>query len=144
MSDIDGRPLLGFDYGTRLIGVAVGQRITGTARPLCTVKNSREGEDWRRLDALVAEWQPAALVVGLPLTSDGGEQTMSRKARAFAGSLNERYALPTHMMDERMSSIESRQRFAEGRRQGLRRKRDAADIDAIAAQIILENWLATA
>lgn len=135
--------LLGFDYGTRRIGVAVGETVTGGARPLCTVRNGPDGEDWATIERLLRDWRPLALVVGLPLTLDGGEQPMSRCARRFAERLRERSGLVVHLCDERLSSQASRERFAEGRRQGLRRRRQAADIDAVAAQIILEDWLAT-
>lgn len=74
---------LGFDYGTRLIGVAVGSRLGSGARALTTIGNG----DWSSLDAVVAEWRPARLVVGLPLALDGGEQPMSRAAREFARML---------------------------------------------------------
>src|ERR1700729_2522072 len=83
--------VLGFDFGTRLIGVAVGSRLSG-AQALTTV-NHREAPDWQRLDALIGEWRPACLVVGLPLSIDGSEQAMSRAARDFAGLLEQRYGL---------------------------------------------------
>ena len=82
MSDIT--TILGFDYGARRIGVAVGNALTRSARALEVVANSEQGADWRRLDALLREWQPQALLVGLPLTMDGGEQSNSRNARSFA------------------------------------------------------------
>jgi len=100
--------------------------------------------DWNRLDTLHREWQPDTLVVGLPLTLEGTEQPASRRARAFASQLGERYGLPVLLVDERHSSREAAQRFAAGRAAGLRRRRDAAGIDAEAAAVILERWLADA
>jgi putative Holliday junction resolvase len=129
---------LGFDFGTRVIGVAVGNPLTGT-RALATVTNGAE-PDWRRIDSLVAEWRPSDLVVGLPLTLDGNEQAIAKSARAFAGVLGERYALPVRLVDERLTSVEASRRFAAQRASGAARRKDAASLDAIAASIILESW----
>jgi putative Holliday junction resolvase len=129
---------LAFDVGTRLIGIAVGNRISSSARALAAIA----ANDWPRIDALVAEWQPLHLVVGLPLALDGAEQAMSQRARAFAATLEQRYKLPVQLVDERHTSREAARRFAQARASGAARRKDAADIDALAAQIILENWLA--
>jgi putative Holliday junction resolvase len=128
---------LAFDVGTRLIGVAIGNRLSGGARALTTVAS----DDWTRVDALVAEWRPDAFVVGLPLTLDGGEQPMSRRARAFATQLEQRYQRPAHLVDERDTSREAARRFAQQRASGAAKRKDAAEIDALAAAIILEAWL---
>jgi putative holliday junction resolvase len=129
---------LGFDFGTRVIGVAVGNPLTG-ARALATVVNG-EAPDWQRIDALIREWHPADLVVGLPLTLDGNEQAIAKSARAFAAALGERYALPVRLVDERLTSVEASRRFAAQRASGTARRKDAASLDAIAASIILEGW----
>lgn len=134
--------VLGFDYGSRLIGVALGNRLTGTARPLGVVTNGGSGPDWERIDHWLREWQPEALVVGLPLTLDGAEQPASRGARAFAAALGKRCGLPLHLVDERRSSIEAARRFAQRRAAGLAKRKQAADIDAVAAEVITETWLA--
>ncbi|HEY6942010.1 Holliday junction resolvase RuvX [Dokdonella sp.] len=131
---------LAFDVGTRLIGIAVGNSISATARPLVAIAAG----DWVRVDALVADWRPDHLVVGLPLALDGGEQPMSRLARAFADTLRGRYAKPVHLVDERNTSREAARRFAAQRASGTARRKDAAAIDALAAQLILEHWLAGA
>ncbi|HWU78009.1 MAG TPA: Holliday junction resolvase RuvX [Rhodanobacter sp.] len=135
---------LGFDVGSRLTGVAIGNTFTATARALTTVAVNQDGPDWGRLDALRQEWGPDTLVVGLPLTLDGAEQAASRRARHFAEQLRQRYHLPVILIDERHSSQEAAQRFAAARAAGLRRRRDAAEIDAEAAAVILERWLAGA
>lgn len=135
---------LGFDFGTRWIGVAVGTTLTGSARALETLTPHDGGPDWPRIDALIAQWRPVALVVGLPLTLDGGEQPHSRRARRFARELGERSGRPVFLHDERHTSQEAAARFALQRRAGLRRRRDAANLDAAAAAIILESWLTTA
>lgn len=136
--------VLGFDVGSRLTGVAIGNRLTATARALTSVPVHDDGPDWARLDALRREWQPDTLVVGLPLTLDGTEQPASRRARDFGARLQQRYDLPVIFVDERHSSQEAARRFAAGRAAGLRRRRDAAGIDAEAAAVILEHWLAEA
>lgn len=135
--------VFGFDVGSRLTGVAVGNQLTLSARALATLP-MREGEpDWQQLDTLRSTWLPHTLVVGLPLTLDGAEQPASRHARQFATLLHTRYALPVALIDERDSSREAAQRFAAARSAGLKRRRDAADIDAQAAAVILERWLLT-
>lgn len=136
--------VLGFDVGSKLIGVAVGNRITQSARALATIA-MREGQpDWPALDRLHREWMPQALVVGLPLTLDGAEQPASKLARRFAEGLRQRYGTAPVLVDERHSSREAAERFAGARAAGLRRRRDGAQIDAEAAAVILERWLATA
>ena len=129
---------LAFDYGTRLIGVAVGNRIATSARALTTIANG----DWAGLDAVVADWRPEHLVVGLPLALDGGEQATTRAAREFAVALERRYGRTAHLVDERYTSGEAARRFADRRARGAAKRKDAAAIDALAAQIILEAWLA--
>lgn len=134
--------VLGFDFGTRRIGVAFGQRITGTAQPLVVIANGPAGPDWPGIERALREWRPDAAVVGLPLALDGGEQLASQRARGFAAELARRSGVPVHLHDERMSSIEASRRFAAARQSGQRRQRDAALLDAIAAQVIVENFLA--
>jgi putative holliday junction resolvase len=136
---VDSCNILAFDFGTRLIGIAVGNRISASARALTTVQSG----DWSRLDSIVAEWQPGHFVVGLPLTLDGGEQAISRAARDFARMLEKRYTRSVHLMDERYTSNEAARRFADQRAHGSAKRKDAAAIDALAAAIILESWLAT-
>ena len=133
--------ILGFDYGARRIGVASGNRISQSARPLPVLMVKSGQPDWVRVDALLSEWQPEALVVGLPLTLDGGEQAITRSARAFAEALGTRSNLPVHMIDERHTSQEASRRFAAQRAAGSARRRDAENIDSLAAAVILESWL---
>jgi putative Holliday junction resolvase len=136
--------VLGFDVGSKLIGVAVGNRITQSARALATVA-MRDGQpDWTVLDRLHREWLPQTLVVGLPLTLDGAEQPASKLARRFADGLRQRYDTAPVLIDERHSSREAAERFADARAAGLKRRRDGAQIDAEAAAVILERWLAQA
>jgi len=132
--------VLGFDVGARRIGVAVGSALGG-ARAVAVVDVHEAGPDWKAVDRLHAEWRPHGLVVGDPMTLDGGDQPIRRYARAFANELKARYRLPVAMVDERSSSIEAAQRFARDRAAGNRRRRDAAALDAAAAAVIIERWL---
>ena len=134
--------VLGFDVGARRIGVAVGSAFGHGARALAVVDVHAQGPDWAAIDQLQREWRPDGLVVGDPMTLDGGDQPIRRKARAFATALHARYALPVVLVDERSSSIEAAQRFAAERAQGRKRRRDAAALDAVAAAVIVERWLA--
>jgi putative Holliday junction resolvase len=132
--------VLGFDYGARRIGVAVGNALSG-ARALEVIANGAQGPDWTRIGALLREWRPQALLVGLPLTMSGEEQRNSQAARAFAAELTKRYELPSELVDERLSSREAAQRFAARRASGQAKRKHAAALDAVAAEVIVENWL---
>lgn len=131
---------LGFDFGLKRVGVAVGQSLTGTATPLTTLAAQDGQPDWNVVAKLLAEWQPAALVVGLPYNSDGSEQTITTRATRFARQLEGRYGLPVHQVDERYSSTTAEENLRANRAAGRRRVRKT-DIDAAAACVILEAWL---
>ncbi|QDE40509.1 Holliday junction resolvase RuvX [Luteibacter pinisoli] len=133
--------LFGFDVGTKVVGVAVGNRLTGTARALAALPVRDGAPDWQALDQLRRDWLPAELVVGLPLDNEGQEQPMTRTARRFAQKLTERYGIAVAFADERMSSQEAARRFAAGRAAGTRKRSDAKSIDAEAAAVILESYL---
>lgn len=133
------RTCLGFDYGTKVIGVAVGQTLTGTAQPLKALHAGQENQLWQAIDATVQEWQPHVLVLGLPLNMDGSEQPITKNAKAFGQVLAERYTLPVALVDERCSTVEAKERlFSEGGYRNLRK----AHIDAMSACVICEQWLA--
>jgi putative Holliday junction resolvase len=143
MPDGFARPsgtIIAFDYGLRRIGVAVGQTVTSTASVLEVVPAS-EKPDWQAISQIVDEWKPAAFVVGLPLSEDGAETDMSNDARRFGRQLEGRYHTPVFYQDERLTSRGAEQRFSSARSRGGMRRKDAALKDAMAAQIILENWL---
>ncbi len=128
---------LAFDYGTKKIGVGVGDDITRTARALSTVK-----PDWTALGKLIGDWQPSAFVVGLPLGKDGEEQPVTLAARAFAKTLGERYKKPVHLCDESYSSVSAQSALRAQRASGARKHRlKATDEDAEAARQILEQFL---
>lgn len=122
--------IMGFDYGTRKIGVATGQLITRTATPIAIIQ-ARDGiPNWSDIEKLIKEWKPAQLVVGLPLNMDGSESEMSIRALKFARRLTGRFNLPHQTIDERLSTREAREQST-----------TAEQIDDIAAKIILESWL---
>ncbi|WP_213662453.1 Holliday junction resolvase RuvX [Stutzerimonas stutzeri] len=132
------RLLLGFDFGTKQIGVAVGQVITGQARELCVLKAQNGTPDWSRIEALLREWQPDALVVGLPLNMDGSPSEMSARAEKFARRLAGRFNLPVHTHDERLTTFEAKgERLRQGQYGGYREH----PVDALAAALLLEGWL---
>jgi len=135
MSDSQtNQPLLGFDYGRRRIGVAVGQRLTRSATPLTTVR-ARDGKpDWSSVSHLIEEWKPGALVVGIPYHMDGAEQDMTHAAKRFCRQLEGRYRLPVHQAEERLSSWVVESRLSA-------REQASTDIDAMSAQVILQDWL---
>lgn len=139
-SAVPGGYILCFDFGLRRIGVAVGQTATWTASSLETVHHHQK-PDWQAIDRLVAEWKPSTLLVGLPLGAEGEETEMSRAAREFGSKLQKRYSLDIRFADERLSSREAGERFAELRASGGLKRKDAGRLDAMAAQVILENWL---
>ena len=126
--------LLGFDYGTRKIGVAVGQTLTGTATPLETLLAVKQKPDWTRITQLIEEWQPEALVVGLPLDVDDSETDATSPARRFSRQLEGRFGLKVHLADERFTSFEARDRLGH-------KAKNVEDYDAVAAKLILETWL---
>lgn len=122
--------LLCFDFGTKRIGVAVGQTLTDTATPLEIIPVRNNRPDWERIGALISQWQPQALVVGNPLNMDGSRHPIGAVVDAFARKLHGRYRLPVLRADERLSTVEARAR---------QRNNDA--VDHVAAQVILEGWL---
>lgn len=131
--------LLGFDFGTKQIGVAVGQTLTREARPLCNLK-ARDGQpQWEQVEALLKEWQPSALVVGLPLNMDGTPSDMSARAQKFANRLHGRFGLPVHTHDERLTTFAAK---GERMRQGDFNRNFREDpVDALAASLLLQGWL---
>lgn len=129
---------MAFDYGLVHIGVAVGNRVTATAQPLTTLK-ARDGiPDWDQVAALLAEWQPQLLLVGLPLNMDGTESELSARAEKFSRRLHGRFAATVALVDERLSSFDAKQRLRE---MGHRGDYKTDPADAMAAALILETWL---
>ena len=134
----ENQQVLGFDFGTTRTGVAVGQPITGTASPLPFIP-AREGKpDWTQLDQLVEQWQPGALVVGLPLNMDGTISEMAYRARKFANRIQDRYQRPCFLIDERLTTAEAKRIHLE---RGGSTNFKQESVDGLAAQLLLEDWL---
>ncbi|MFO1413261.1 MAG: Holliday junction resolvase RuvX [Burkholderiales bacterium] len=129
--------VLAFDFGTRRTGVAVGNTLTRGARPLTTVTATDDGERLAAIGKLVAEWQPQALVVGIPVHADGTPHAMTARAKQFARALEARFALPVAEADERHTTAAA-QSALDGSRAG---RAGRAERDALAAQLILQGWL---
>jgi putative Holliday junction resolvase len=129
-----GYSLLGFDFGTKKIGIAVGQTVTGSATPLETLFWRNGKPDWEGIGRLIGTWQPQALVVGMPYNEDGDEEDWAAAIHRFARQLEGRYHLPVHKVDEGLTSMEARSRL------GLKAS-SREIVDAVAAKLILETWL---
>lgn len=133
---------MAFDFGRKRIGVAVGSRLSGRAQPVASIDHRESEPDWAAVESLAREWQPARIIVGLPGTLDGHETEMSSAARAFAQALGERLQLPVELVDEQLTSAAAREELREARAQGRKRQRvKKAEIDPVAARLILETWL---
>jgi putative holliday junction resolvase len=125
--------LLAFDYGSRKIGVAVGQTVTGTANPLVVLRNRGKTPDWPGIERLLTTWRPQALVVGLPLNMDDTEASAAPGAQRFARQIGARSRLPVFLVDERLTSNAARRAAPP--------IRGRVDVDDLAATLILETWL---
>lgn len=130
--------LIAFDFGTRRIGVAIGNTLTRTARPLQTIDSGRAEARLDAIAAIVAEWRPQRLVVGLPVHADGTLHPMTARARSFARDLERRFGLPVALVDERWTSELAAGMLAASGRGGREHR---VERDAVAAQIILQAWL---
>ena len=97
--------VLGFDYGIKRIGVAVGNSLTGSAQALDVIQNINPDQTYQKIKELIHEWQPSCLVVGLPLHPDGAEHTMTKRSRSFGQQLAKQFCKPIHFIDERYSSV---------------------------------------
>lgn len=130
---------LGFDFGVKRIGVAVGQLLTRSARPLLTIQVGSEWDCvWKQIDDLLNKWNPVALVVGLPLNMDGSTQSLTFVVQDFVNQLSRRYGLPVHTSDERLTSTDAKEQlFITGGYKALVRGR----VDMMAAKLILQDWL---
>lgn len=129
--------VLAFDFGIRRIGVAVGESVIGLAHPLAEIAGEETEPRFAAIGKIIEEWKPRHLVVGLPLTADGAEHDLTRRAQRFARQLEGRFGLPVSLVDERYTSVEAEAGLREsGARKALREKR----IDAAAAQLILQQF----
>ncbi|WP_438864502.1 Holliday junction resolvase RuvX [Neptunicella sp.] len=130
--------LLGFDFGTKSIGVAVGQQITATAAPLEALKAQDGIPDWAEVEKIFNEWQPSGIVVGLPLNMDGTNQHTTFAAKKFANRLHARFKVPVETCDERLTTADAKSRLFE---LGGYKKLTKGKIDSVSACLILESWM---
>lgn len=130
--------VIGFDFGTHSIGVAVGQSITGTATPLNALKAKDGQPSWELVAQLIKQWQPDIIVVGLPLNMDGTEQPLTELARKFANRLHGRFGVQVVLQDERLTTVAAKEAlFSRGGYKQLQKGK----VDSAAAQLIVEDYL---
>ncbi|MCW8870045.1 MAG: Holliday junction resolvase RuvX [Proteobacteria bacterium] len=130
--------VLGIDFGQKRIGLAIGQSFTANANPLKVIGNNKD--TLNQLQQVIKEWQINRVVVGLPLTMDGEEQTITRQVKNFAKKLRHTSGLPVEFCDERLSSYEAERGFQQQRQQQTRKAKHKNNLDAEAAAIILQSW----
>ena len=135
--------LFAIDYGTRKLGIASGQSLTRTAMGIAVLPVKHGEPDWQALDKLVNEWKPQAFVIGMPFNMDGSENSMTARVHAFMLALNTRYDLPCHSLDERLSTREAREISRTNASLLGKRYNERTEVDAMAAQLLLESWFAT-
>lgn len=134
---MSNRTIIAFDFGTKSIGAAIGQEITGTARALTAFKAQNGTPDWQKIERLLKEWQPDLVVVGLPLNMDGTEQPLTERARKFANRIHGRFGVQITLHDERLSTVEARSHLFD---LGGFRALDKGSVDSASAVVILESW----
>ncbi|WP_338521430.1 Holliday junction resolvase RuvX [Candidatus Legionella polyplacis] len=129
---------LGFDFGYKRIGLAVGQRVTCSANPLPTLQSVNGVPDWNSIKKIISIWNPNALILGLPICIDSREQHITVATRIFADQLRDRFLKSVYFIDERLSTVEARDRLFKS---GGYRKVMSSPIDSFSACIFLEDWL---
>lgn len=138
MANIGQRTILGFDFGTKSIGAAVGQEITGTASPLNAFKAVDGIPNWDLIKQIYDEWQPQLVVVGLPLNMDGTDQQVTFAAKKFANRLHAKFKIPVETYDERLTTVDAKAQLFE---MGGFKKLDKQKIDSASACLIVESWM---
>lgn len=135
------KTVLGFDFGTKYIGVAVGYTSPVIAQPLTSLLAQKQEQLWEKIAGLIKTWSPDALIIGIPLNMDGSEQPITQAARFFSETLKQRFKLPVFNVDERLTTVEARARlFSSGGYKALKKKA----VDSVSAQLIVEIWLENA
>lgn len=132
--------VFGFDFGTKRIGISVGETLIAQAHPLTVIHGEGNDERFAAIQKLINEWRPVGLVVGLPRHMDGTEHEMTARSQRFANQLRGRFALPVEMVDERLTSADAEARLRET---GKTAKSAKKHLDAVAAQLILQTWFDT-
>lgn len=136
-NSIGERTIIGFDFGKKYIGIAVGQEVTGNANPLGSIKANDGIPHWPSLEKYLSEWQPDLVVVGLPLNMDGTEQQLTKDARKFGNRVAGRFGVKVEFQDERLTTADAKEQlFSRGGYRNL--KKD--NIDAESARLIIESF----
>ena len=130
--------LLGFDFGTKSIGVATGQMITATAQPIAAIKANDGIPNWDTVEAVIKEWKPDLIVVGLPLNMDGTEQPITQRAKKFGNRLTGRFGVKTVFQDERLTTASAKEFIFE---RGGYKALEKGKVDSVSAALILEGWM---
>lgn len=129
--------VLAFDFGEKRIGVAVGETMLKVAHPLLTIGSESNAARFTQIAAIIQEWRPDLLIVGLPMHLDGKPHALTHLSKKFAQRLEGRFNLPVMMIDERLSSAEAAQNLREA---GIKEREQKAMLDAVAAQTILQSY----
>ena len=134
--------ILGFDYGTKYIGVASGQTLTRTATPIGSIRAVKQATNWPAITQLINNWQPNKIVVGLPLHMDGSKQWITFECEKFGNELEQRFNIPVFFTDERLSTWEAKKTLSANPKDNNNlKKKKFSDLNALAAKILLEQWL---
>ena len=133
--------VIAFDFGLKRTGVAIGNTITGSATPECTLNSKDNQPDWDGISNLFNEWQPTQVVVGIPTELDGSENPLNKTIQRFCNQIQGRYNVKVDQENEQFTSIEAAQRLKQLRQTGRKKKITKDEVDKIAASIILENWM---
>jgi putative pre-16S rRNA nuclease len=129
--------ILAFDFGTKRIGVAVGEGAIGLAHPLATISSEQNDQRFAAIESLIDEWRPALLIVGLPLHADGTEHALTARARRFANQLEGRFGLPAELVDERFTTHAAGSALSDA---GVEARLQKGMRDQVAAQLILQTY----
>ncbi len=133
--------ILAFDFGLQRTGVAVGNTLTGSATPECTLQSKGEAPNWGEITKLIDDWKPSKIIVGMPIELDGSENPLQKRIIRFSNQLSGRYNISVEHENEQFSSIEAAQRLKQLRQSGRKQKIKKEEVDKIAASIILETWM---
>lgn len=134
---MSSQTVLGFDYGTKSIGIAIGQSLTGSANPLQSIKAIDGIPRWEEIGLLIEEWRPDLVVVGLPLNMDGTEQEITQRAKKFANRINGRFGVKVTTQDERLTTADAKARLFE---MGGYKALTKGQVDAMSAVLIIESY----
>ena len=134
---MSSQTVLGFDYGTKSIGIAIGQSLTGSANPLQSIKAIDGIPKWEEIGLLIEEWRPDLVVVGLPLNMDGTEQEITQRAKKFANRINGRFGVKVTTQDERLTTADAKARLFE---MGGYKALTKGQVDAMSAVLIIESY----